>query len=102
MGSADPSASGPEGRILTSMPPMQFFVDERLKKNVQFWVDIYTKYSTTQGLVHDAKYVDHIYEVLSLKTPKDRSERALKNVKKHWMDVLASIHRKQRTRDKMP
>lgn len=41
-----------------------FQIPKGLEKNVQFWTDIYTKYSTSQGLVHDSEYVDVIYEVV--------------------------------------
>lgn len=32
-----------------------------LQKRVQFWKDIYTKYSTNQGVIHDSDYIDLIY-----------------------------------------
>jgi membrane-bound lytic murein transglycosylase D len=41
-----------------------FTTPKGLERNVQFWIDIYTKYSTDQGVVHDAEYIDLIYEVL--------------------------------------
>jgi membrane-bound lytic murein transglycosylase D len=72
--------------------PMQFSVDSRLQKNVDFWVSIYTKYDTTQGLIHDAKYIDHVYEVLDLKTS---DEHKIKASKKKWAAVLLSVHHKQ-------
>ncbi|PWU18437.1 MAG: hypothetical protein C5B49_07170, partial [Bdellovibrio sp.] len=44
--------------------PAAFAVPAGLEKNVAFWVDIYTRYSTDQGLIHDSEYMDLIYEVL--------------------------------------
>src|SRR4051812_10064298 len=64
--------------ILTVMPPLQFAVDDRLKRNVEFWTRINTQYTTQQGLIHDAKYIDHIYEVLDLRGAGRRPAREAK------------------------
>ncbi len=44
-----------------------FKVPEGLEKAVNFWVDIYTKYPTTQGVIHDSENIDLIYEVVDFK-----------------------------------
>lgn len=41
-----------------------FAVPKGLETNVAFWVDIYSKYTTDQGVLHDSEYIDLIYEVL--------------------------------------
>ncbi|WP_374075289.1 lytic transglycosylase domain-containing protein [Bdellovibrio bacteriovorus] len=43
-----------------------FAVPQGMEKKVQFWIDIYTKYSTTQGVIHDAENVEQVYEVVDL------------------------------------
>ncbi|WP_372683592.1 transglycosylase SLT domain-containing protein, partial [Desulfosarcina sp.] len=35
--------------------------------NVTFWTNIYARYSTTQGVVHDSEHLDIVYEVIDLK-----------------------------------
>lgn len=32
-----------------------------LQKRIGFWKDIYTRYSTNQGVIHDSEYIDLIY-----------------------------------------
>ncbi len=59
-----------------------------LKKHVDFWIDIYSKYHTSQSVIHDARYVDHIYEVID-------SPGSAKEAKKKWRAVLMSLHEKQ-------
>lgn len=76
------------------MPPEAFAVDARMRRNVEFWVSIYSKYTTNQGLIHDAKYVDHVYQIVDL-TQGDHSNKYLRNLKNHWKDLLLSVHRKQ-------
>ncbi len=44
-----------------------FKVPVGLEKAVNFWVDIYTKYPTTQGVIHDSENIDLIYEVVDFK-----------------------------------
>lgn len=35
-----------------------------MEKRVQFWIDIYTRYTTQQGVVHDPENIDLVYEVV--------------------------------------
>ncbi len=86
------SAGSDARHVYTVMPPLQFAVDQRLRKNVDFWIDIYSKYTSRQGLIHDAKYIDHVYEVIDL----DRASRGTRDAKSHWKKVLLSLHRKQK------
>ena len=72
----------------------QFNVDERMKKNVEFWVTVYSQYTTRQGIVHDAKYIDHIYEILDLRG--GASGATIKGAKRKWKSVLLSLHHKQK------
>ncbi|SPD73240.1 Lytic transglycosylase catalytic (fragment) [uncultured Desulfobacterium sp.] len=38
-----------------------------LMANVAFWKKVYAQYSTTQGIIHDARNLNIIYEVITLK-----------------------------------
>jgi hypothetical protein len=100
--SALPSARETESQneILDVTPRSTFEVPDRLKKNVDFWVSIYTQYGSNQGLIHDAKYIDLTYEVLTLKDGK-AGEHEIKTEKKRWKDVLMSLHHKTRTPEAM-
>lgn len=44
--------------------PEAFQVPQGLEKNYKFWLDIYTHYTTDQGVLHDADRIDCVYEVL--------------------------------------
>ena len=37
-----------------------------IKPNVEFWIDIFTKFSKSQGVIHDARNLGIIYDVVSL------------------------------------
>jgi membrane-bound lytic murein transglycosylase D len=39
-----------------------FNVPKGMEERVQFWKDIYTKYTSSQGVLHDSKYVHLVYE----------------------------------------
>lgn len=41
-----------------------FSIPKGMEKQVQFWVDIYTKYSSTQGVIHDSENVEKVYQVV--------------------------------------
>lgn len=44
--------------------PQVFKAPAELKDRVDFWKDIYTKYSTHQGVIHHARDISKVYEVL--------------------------------------
>lgn len=64
-----------------------FGIPKGLEKNVAFWTDIYTKYTTDQGVIHDAEYIDLVYEVLDFTPIMMRTD--INIFKKERMKVLA-------------
>lgn len=44
-----------------------FAIPKGMERQVQFWIDIYTKYTTEQGVIHDAENMDVIYEVVDFR-----------------------------------
>lgn len=55
-----PDYSGQDGRI--GYFEGVFGVPTGMEPRVSFWLDIYTKYTTDQGLLHDSEYVHLVYE----------------------------------------
>ncbi len=43
-----------------------FPVPEQLEKNIQFWVQVYSRYSTSEVLIHDRDHLDIVYQVIDL------------------------------------
>ena len=82
--------------VQASLPDSDsFVVSDRLRKSVDFWINIYTQYDTHQGIVHDAKYIDHIYEVIDFSKNKRYSrQRQIREAKRHWRKVLLSVQHK--------
>jgi len=86
-------------RTLVAATP--FIADGNLKKNVDFWIRIYTQYTTSQGLIHDSKYVDLVYEILDFSTTSQSSSKIIRESKKRWKKLLLSVHEKQKNPEKM-
>ncbi|MDR3608905.1 MAG: lytic transglycosylase domain-containing protein [Oligoflexia bacterium] len=63
--------------------------DSPTRKSVDFWIRIYTQYGTDQGLIHDSKYLDKVYEVIDHPT----DARILQS-RRHWESVLLSVQGK--------
>jgi membrane-bound lytic murein transglycosylase D len=40
-----------------------------IQPTVQFWLAIYTRYDLTEGVVHDSRYPEIVYEIIELKHP---------------------------------
>jgi membrane-bound lytic murein transglycosylase D len=89
------SVSRPEQHLRPVIPFDQFSVDSRLRSNMNFWVQIYGKYTSREGLIHDAKYIDHVYQVLDLSQGEESSSQRIRKAKERWKSILLSVHRKQ-------
>ncbi len=93
--SPTPVASPLPAPTATASAAREFGVPAKLKVNVDFWTRIYSQYATHQGLIHDAKYIDHVYEVLDFKDRDGSHTRQIRAAKRKWKAVLMSVHRKQ-------
>lgn len=77
-----PNFTGQEAAL--GYGPDAFQVLPGMEERVAFWSDIYTKYTTDQGLLHDSRYVNIIYDAL------DFSDLA--------QDAQMSLHAKEKGR----
>ncbi len=59
----------------TSAPAEEFPLPAELEPDVQFWVDVFSRYSTDQGVLHDSRRLDVVYEVIDFDPAHDRRER---------------------------
>ncbi|WP_415063276.1 lytic transglycosylase domain-containing protein [Bdellovibrio sp.] len=77
-----------------------FSIPKGMEKQVQFWVDIYTKYSSEEGVIHDSEKVEVVYEVVDLKGLKTEREKQKKidEVKKTIAEKLSTPEEKERLR----
>jgi membrane-bound lytic murein transglycosylase D len=79
-----------------TLPPVPLEVEGALKKNFDFWVSVYSRYYTYQGLVHDTKYVDKVYEVMDFHHRSGPQGRHVIRAKKKWRELLLKLHRESR------
>jgi membrane-bound lytic murein transglycosylase D len=63
-----------------------------LRERALFWVQIYSKLTTTQGLLHDARYPSVIYEEMDFEKPKRNRPAAVRAAKDHYKKILLSLH----------
>lgn len=82
-----------------------FKTPKGLRKNVRFWIDIYTKYNSHQGVLHDSENIDFVYEVIDFTSIENNNkldpfqkERAKKRLvrqrKKHYVKILKKLQKK--------
>jgi membrane-bound lytic murein transglycosylase D len=84
-----------------------FEVPAGMEERVQFWKDIYTKYTSEQGVLHDSKYVSVVYDSLDFSDitlneslsfrQKERARR--KRVDEKKKEVIARLKRLQGLKD---
>ena len=65
------------------------------RHRVEFWVQIYRELSIHQIVIHDAKYLDHIYEIITTPHAPERSGHLIQTSKEKWRRILKSLHQKQ-------
>ena len=61
-----------------------------LQKDVDFWIDIFTGYTTDQGVMHDARDLGIVYEVIDFPAGLDRRQRQ-KRVVQHRKNIQAIL-----------
>ena len=81
-----------------------FPVYPSIKPNVEFWTQVYTTYSTTQGILHDSKNLHIIYEVIELPEPggagtRINNKKRIKNAKSKYKKILEKLARNPSTSD---
>ena len=64
--------------------------------NVAFWRDIYGKYPSTQGVLHDKRNLNIIYEVLDVEGvfetgARERDRQKIERTKEKYLDILKSL-----------
>ena len=79
----------------TSAPAEEFPLPAELEPDVQFWVDIFSLYSTDQGVLHDSRHLGVVYEIIDFEPEHDRRERrkitnARRDRLKEILDKLAN------------
>jgi len=88
----------------TVYPSKEFDIpqDEPFHKMAQFWVDVYSKYTSKQGLIHDTEDVTRVYETVDFDgLSQKRANALIKVTKMKWRAVLKKCHEKQRNPDQL-
>jgi membrane-bound lytic murein transglycosylase D len=79
-----------------------FAIPKGLEKQVSFWTDIYSKYTTEQGVIHDTENLEIIYAEIDFKdivndaslSPRQKSKQKKKMVnakKKEILEILKKL-----------
>ena len=70
-----------------------------LEPDVQFWLSIFTKYDTTDGVLHDNRFLGVVYEAVPL--PRNASRRERQRIterrRNHYRDILRTLAGGKRT-----
>jgi peptidoglycan lytic transglycosylase D len=84
--------------LLLSAPPLaadtgSFPRPAELEADIDFWVSIYTQYSSDQGVLHDSNNLAVVYERMDMPAGVSRRERNRRTDarRKHYRSVLATL-----------
>ena len=83
----------PFSRSAAQTPDELFPLYDVIKPNVEFWTDIYSRYTTGQGVLHDNQELDRVYGVIDLEDPDQPgghkiNQVRIKNAKKYYRAIL--------------
>ena len=67
-----------------------------IQPNVNFWLKVYTQYSSDQGVIHDKRQMDRIYGIIALVDPYRAGGRKINNkrikaAKKKYKAILSKL-----------
>ena len=63
-----------------------------LRDRIDFWKQIYAVHEKSVGVVHDARYIDKIYEVVKLDVPGRKVSQMIRESKEKWRRALLRLH----------
>ncbi len=78
-------------------PEIEIFpVYPSIAPNVAFWTDMFTRYTRSQGVIHDIRNLDRIYEVIRLdpartRTAEKKNKKAKKIVMEKYKKILLAL-----------
>ncbi len=78
--------------VLPAHAEETFPLPEELQSDVDFWVSIFTRYSTGEGVLHDNRNLAVVYERIDMPTGISRKERN-RRVKKRRDALIRVLHR---------
>jgi len=102
---APPNYAGQENAL--GWTPHAFSVPKGMEERVRFWKDIYTKYTSDQGVLHDSQYVHIVYDSLDFGditaqtelTSKQREKLRRNRVDEKKKDVVERLKRLSELKD---
>lgn len=71
-----------------------FDIPKGMEKQIEFWLSIYTKYTTLQGVIHDTENLDLVYLVLDFNEIQNRKD-INKYRKEHLKEKLVDDEKKR-------
>ncbi|HEY8270840.1 MAG TPA: lytic transglycosylase domain-containing protein, partial [Pseudobdellovibrionaceae bacterium] len=95
-----PDYSGQDGVL--GYGPEAFAIPKGMERSVGFWMDIYSKYTTDQGLIHDTENLDIIYTQIDFKDivndeslnrfqKERRKQKLVEDKKKEFVEMLHKL-----------
>jgi len=87
--------------------PTAFAVPKGMEDRVQFWKDIYTKYTSDQGVLHDSLYVNIVYDSVDFSditsradlTNREKEKARRKRVTERKKEIQTRLERLQTVKD---
>jgi len=88
-----------------NLPDPDFPIYPSIKPNVEFWVDIFAKFSKFQGVIHDTRNLGIIYEVVKLDASETvrgnrKNKRTKKAVIKKYKNILLTLSKGKKSLSK--
>lgn len=104
---------GEQAKALGYEPGKTFEVPAGLRPRIDFWKKIYTVYTSSEALLHDAENLERVYSILDLgplrsnsKLDKRQQRRAVSKLMKHERERLVkqlkTLHAKQNRPSEIP
>ena len=77
-----------------------FPTNDSIQANVNFWTKIYSEYSSRQGVIHDSKNLNIIYEIIDLRDarhPRGRkiNKKKIKTTKSKYRSILQKLSQRR-------
>ncbi len=96
LAAVSPSHSSAGNLEKTKIKLETFPVYPSIEPNVAFWIDMFTRYTRSQGVIHDTRHLNRIYEVIRLdpaqtRTASKKNREKKDAVQKKYKRILVAL-----------
>lgn len=73
-----------------------FQIEPWMQPQLNFWIEVFTRFTSKQAVLHDARHVDRVFEIIPIDgLTREQTDQQLETARNRWRDILLSVAEKE-------